>query len=63
MGKGVAMIGIGIVLGEVFSMGVLFRITAKMSPEKSFGLCAAIGLVFSFFFLFVVKEPQIHAKT
>lgn len=63
VGKGVAMIGVGIVLGEVFSMGVLFRITATMSPEMSFALCAAVGLVFSFFFLFVVKEPQIHTKT
>lgn len=63
LGKGVAMVGIGIVLGEVFSMGVLFRITAHMSPEMAFALCGSIGFVFSFFFLFMVKEPQIHAKT
>lgn len=60
IGKGVSMNAIGIVLGEVVSMGVLFRVTENMPPWLSFATCGAIGLFFSIFFLFMVKEPVIR---
>jgi hypothetical protein len=51
------MMGLGIVIGEVLSMGILFRFTADMEPWLAFTTCGIIGLIFSFFFLFMVKEP------
>jgi len=32
------------ILGEVLSMGVLFRLTANMSEKSSFGLAGGIGV-------------------
>lgn len=54
---GTSMQGIGLVVGEVLSMGVLFRFTSKMSPVYSFAIAGGIGLVLSFCFLFMVREP------
>jgi len=57
---GTSMQGIGLVVGEVLSMGVLFRLTVNMSPYYGFAIAGGIGLFFSFFFLFIVKEPQLR---
>jgi len=51
---------VGIVIGEVISMGVLFRVTAGFEPWLSFATVGAVGFVFSFFFLFMVKEPRLR---
>lgn len=57
IGKGVAMQGCGIVIGEVLSMGILFRVTADFRPWLAFATCGCVGVLFSFFFLIMVKEP------
>jgi MFS family permease len=62
VGKGVAMQGIGVVIGEVISMGILFRVTANFEPWLAFATVGAVGLVISFFFLFMVKEPKLRVK-
>jgi MFS family permease len=60
IGKGVSMQGVGLVIGEVITMGLLFRLTAEMKPWLSFAIVGGIGLFFSFFFLFIVKEPKLR---
>lgn len=62
LGKASALIGIGFVLGEIVSMGVLFKITAPMSHNAAFLTCALVGLAFASLFLFIVKEPQLREK-
>jgi len=55
------MQGLGIVIGEVISMGGLFRLTANFKPWLAFATCGGVGLVFSFLFLIMVKEPKLRA--
>jgi MFS family permease len=62
IGMGTSMQGIGLVIGEVLSMGVLFRLTVDMNPYYSFAIAGGIGLVLSFCFLFIVKEPQLRSN-
>ena len=62
MGKASALIGIGYILGEVLSMGILFRITAGMSHYIAFSVASVVGGVFSTFFLCLVKEPDLKQK-
>jgi hypothetical protein len=54
------MQGVGLVIGEVITMGLLFRLTAEMKPWLAFAIVGGIGLFFSFFFLFIVKEPKLR---
>ena len=54
---GASMQGIGLVIGEVLSMGVLFRLTVDMNPVYGFAIAGGLGLFLSFCFLFMVKEP------
>ena len=51
------MMGLGVVVGEVLSMGVLFRFTSDISPYYSFAIAGSIGLIFSFALMLMVKEP------
>lgn len=60
IGMGTSMQGIGLVIGEVISMGVLFRLTVDMDPVYGFAIAGGLGLFFSFCFLFIVKEPQLR---
>lgn len=55
------MTAIGVVLGEVLSMGILFRLTSDMVPWLAFATCGCVGLTFSFCFLFMIKEPQLRS--
>jgi len=57
-GKTVALAGVGIVLGEVFSMGILFNMTKSMNYYDAFAITASIIFAFSMFFLYSVKEPD-----
>ena len=54
------MTAIGVVLGEVISMGILFRLTSDMQPWLAFATCGGVGLIFSFCFLFMITEPQLR---
>lgn len=58
-GKAIALSGLGIVLGEVFSMGVIFNMTKSMNYFDAFTITAAIIFVFSLFFLYAVEDPKL----
>lgn len=60
-GKAVALAGFGIVVGEVFSMGVLFNITKSMNYYDAFSIAAAIIMMFNFYFLFAIIEPDMDS--
>ena len=60
-GSAVALAGVGLVLGEVFSMGVLFNLTKSMSYADAFTLASVIIALFSLFFLLTVKDPNLEA--
>ena len=62
IGKASSVIGLGYVIGEVVSMGILFRITANMSPYWGFALVSFIGFGVATVFLFIVKEPLLRKK-
>lgn len=62
IGKGAALMGIGFILGEIFSMGVLFNVTKHMSPDMAFMTVSIIGGCIAILFLFIVKEPQLRSK-
>lgn len=48
-------------MGEVAAMGVLFNYTRSMSYEDAFAVASLINLVFGFFFLFAVKDPDMKS--
>jgi sugar phosphate permease len=57
-GKAIALAGVGIVMGEVFSMGVLFNLTKSMNYYDAFAFTACIIFCFSMFFLYAIEEPN-----
>ena len=57
-GRAIALSGVGFVIGEVFSMGVLFNLTKSMRYHDAFLVAAGVILVFTFFFLIAVKDPD-----
>lgn len=62
VGKAASFVGIGYVLGEVLSMGVLFNVTKDMSPYFAFLTVACSGAFCSSLFLCFVKEPRLRTK-
>lgn len=44
IGKASSLNSIGAILGEVLSMGVLFKLTANMNEKSAFGVAGAVGL-------------------
>ena len=59
-GRAIALSGLGFVLGEVMSMGVLFNLTKSMSYQNAFTVAALVLGCFAFFFLFTIKEPDME---
>lgn len=57
-GKAIALAGVGIVFGEVFSMGILFNFTKSMNYYDAFAIAAVLIFLFSIFFLFALREPD-----
>ena len=62
LGKASSLIGVGYVIGEVLSMGILFRVTAAMSHKNAFLTVALVGFAASIFLLLMVKEPLLRKK-
>lgn len=58
-GKAIALNGVGIVVGEVFSMGILFNLTKSMKFVDAFKVAGGLLCAFSIFFLLFVKDPKI----
>lgn len=59
-GAAIAVAGVGIVLGEVFSMGILFNLTKSMSYYDAFLASAMLIFSFSIFFLYSVQDPALE---
>lgn len=59
-GKAVALTGVGLVLGEVFSMGVLFKYTMSMSYKDAFLLAGSFIIFLSLVFLVIIKDPNME---
>ena len=62
LGKASALIGMGFVVGEVLSMGILFKITANMSHKAAFLTAGIVGVAVASMFLGIVKEPLLRKK-
>jgi MFS family permease len=58
-GKAIALAGVGIVTGEVFSMGVLFNLTKSMDYFDAFAIASSLILGFAFFFLLAIKDVNL----
>ena len=58
-GKAIALSGIGMVMGEVFSMGILFNITKNMNFFDAFAIFSCVIFLFSIFFAWAIKEPDL----
>ena len=63
IGKAAALVGLGFVIGEVLSMGILFNVTSSLDAGWAFLTVAGVGLGFSSAFLCLVKEPQLRQKS
>lgn len=57
-GAAIAISGVGLVFGEVLSMGILFNLTKNMSFYSAFAIAALLILMFSILFLFIIKDPD-----
>ena len=62
LGKASALIGMGFVIGEVLSMGILFKVTDHMSHHAAFLTVGIVGVGVASIFLFIVKEPLLRKK-
>jgi len=54
---------IGFVLGEVISVGLLFRITDHMKATDSFFIVGLFTILFSSIFLCTIREPRIRRSS
>ena len=57
-GKAIALVGCGLVVGEVLTMGVLFNYTKSMSFYNAFKTIAIVIMAFAFFYLVAIKDPD-----
>jgi hypothetical protein len=52
--------GLGLVFGELISMGVLFNLTKDMDFRQAFVLATAVIVLFAFYFFAVIKDPDMN---
>lgn len=57
-GKAVALTGVGLVVGEVFSMGVLFKYTMSMTYKDAFLLTGSFIIFLSLVFFLIIRDPN-----
>ena len=62
IGKGAALVGVGLIIGEILSMGVLFTLTKRMTPNNAFLTVAIVCNVVSLSFIFIVREPLLRKR-
>jgi MFS family permease len=55
-GKAIALNGVGFVMGEILSMGVLFNLTKSLSFYDAFTVASILIFGFSLWFLISVKD-------
>lgn len=58
-GKAIALMGVGVVIGELFAMGVLFNLTKSMNYYDAFLVAGLIITFFAFFFLCAIRDPNL----
>lgn len=58
-GGAVALLGMGLVLGEVTAMGVLFNLTKSMNFRNAFAVSSLAIAGFAAFFLIAVRDPDL----
>ena len=56
--RAIALCGVGAVLGEVFSMGVLFNLTKSMTFQNAFLVAGFFVMFCSFIILALIKDPN-----
>ena len=57
-GKAIALMGVGVVFGEVFSMGVLFNLTKSMTFDNAFLIAGLFIIGLSAVYLSIIKDPD-----
>lgn len=58
-GKAIALNGMGVTMGEVIAMGVLFNFTKNMDEKKAFAIVSCVIFAFSFYFLIYIEDPDL----
>ena len=58
-GQSIALMGLGVTMGEVVSMGVLFNMTKTMNEHSAFAIVSLVIFAFSLFFLVFIKDPNL----
>lgn len=59
-GKAVAFAGLGLVIGEVFSIGVLFTLTKSLNFYDAFAIASFLIFLWSIYLLLQIKDPNIE---
>ncbi len=57
LGRGMSLSGIGVVVGELLCMGVIFKVTNETDPLLSFGITGIVGCFLTFVLVLMIKEP------
>ena len=60
-GKAVALNGCGVVIGELFTMGILLNYTKEMTYYQSFLISFILIMIFAFFLFFNVIDPDMKS--
>jgi hypothetical protein len=56
-GKAQALSMMGLSLGVIFSLSVLFEYTKNLDPQISWGILSMSMVIFGLFMLFMIEEP------
>lgn len=59
-GAAIAVAGVGVVFGEVFSMGILFNLTKSLNYFDAFMVASLVVTAFAVFFLYAVRDPDLE---
>ena len=52
--------GIGVLIGNIYSMGILFNYTKSMSFKNAFLVAGINIMLLSFLYFFIVKDPDLE---
>ena len=59
-GKAIALLGVGNVLGDVITLGVIFNLTKEMNFYEAFEVVSVIIAALGVYFLLAIKDPDIE---
>ena len=57
-GRGLALMGIGILFGNIYAIGVLFNFTKDMDFKNAFLIAGINIMILSVVFLIIIKDPD-----